>query len=59
VLDNLMHEDRRTIGHIAWEVGFEHERVITTVCFTREEFERGPMSESTLVANILREGVIA
>jgi predicted nucleotidyltransferase len=59
VVNDLTHEDRQTIGHIAWEVGFENKIVITTVCFTREEFERGPMSESTLVINILREGLTA
>jgi len=47
------------IRKIAWEVGFEHERVITTIVLDEEGFERGPMSESTLVANIRREGVPA
>ena len=47
------------ISQIAWEVGFEHELVITPLCFTREAFEQGPMSESTLVTNILHDGVAA
>jgi hypothetical protein len=59
VAKELTYEDRNTIGDIAWEVGFEHELVITTVCFTSEEFEHGPCSESSLVLNILREGVPA
>jgi predicted nucleotidyltransferase len=59
VVDELTYEDRQTLSTIAWEVGFEHELLITTVCFTTEEFEHGPMSESTLVMNILREGVAA
>jgi len=59
VLEKLTSEDRDAIGHIAWEVGFEHETLIMPICFTNEEFERGPMSESTLVMNILREGVAA
>jgi hypothetical protein len=45
------------IRDIAWEVGFENERVITTVVFDFDQFENGPMSESTLVANVLQEGV--
>jgi predicted nucleotidyltransferase len=57
VVNDLTYAGRHTIEHIAWEVGFENEMVITTVCFTKEEFERGPMSESILVMNILREGV--
>ena len=47
------------IRDVAWEVGFEHERVITTIVLDEEAFERGPMSESTLVENIRREGVPA
>jgi predicted nucleotidyltransferase len=49
----------RLIGHIAWEVGFEHELIIMPICFSSEEFEHGPMSESTLVMNILRDGIAA
>jgi predicted nucleotidyltransferase len=47
------------IRDIAWEIGFEKERVITTVVFSESEFERGPISESTLVENILSEGIAA
>jgi predicted nucleotidyltransferase len=47
------------IRNMAWEVGFEKERVITTVVFSESEFERGPISESTLVENILSEGIAA
>jgi predicted nucleotidyltransferase len=49
----------RFIGHIAWEVGFEHEVIIMPICFSSEEFEHGPMSESTLVMNIIRDGIAA
>jgi hypothetical protein len=44
---------------IAWEVGFENDIVISTVTFSREEFENGPCSASPLVRNILKEGVAA
>ena len=44
---------------IAWEVGFQHEVVISAICFAHGEFEQGPMSESTLVMNILRDGIAA
>jgi predicted nucleotidyltransferase len=57
--DHLTHADDYTIGDIAWEVGFEYGLVIIPICFSREAFERGPMSASTLVANILREGIAA
>jgi len=59
VLEKVDQHTDRLIRDIAWEVGFENDRVITTVVMDREEFERGPMSASTLVANILQQGVRA
>jgi len=59
VLDRVDETIDRQIRDIAWEVGFENDRVITTVVFDAEQFERGPMSESTLVATILQEGIAA
>lgn len=59
VLDRVNSETDRWIREAAWEVGFENERVITTVVLDSEQFENGPMSESTLVASILEEGVAA
>jgi len=48
-----------SIRDICWEIGFDNERVITTVIIDQSQFYEGPMSESTLVENILREGVAA
>lgn len=55
----LTFERRQAIGHIAWAVGFDYDRLVTTVVFSEEEFERGPMSAHPLVKNILREGLAA
>ncbi len=49
----------RFIRKIAWELGFDNECVITTLVLDEKQFENGPMSESTLVANILSEGIAA
>ena len=57
VLSEVDQKAERWIRDIAWEVGFENERVITTVLIDKEQFENGPMSESTIVDNILREGI--
>jgi predicted nucleotidyltransferase len=54
--DDLTFERRQAIGHVGWAVGFEHGRLITTVVFSEEQFERGPMSAHHLVKNIVREG---
>ena len=59
VLDHLDQKTDRWLRDVAWEVGFENERVITTILLDAEQFENGPMSESALVANIMREGMAA
>lgn len=57
VVPQLSEEIRRAIRDIAWELSLEHECVLTTVILSEQDFEHGPMSASSLVANILREGV--
>jgi predicted nucleotidyltransferase len=59
VLRHVTQDADRWIRNCAWEIGFENDRVITTVLINKEQFELGPMSESSLVANILIEGVSA
>lgn len=59
VLDHVDREIDGWIREVAWEVGFENERLITTIVLDCEQFETGPMSESTLVGNILQDGVAA
>jgi len=49
----------RTIRRIAWEVGFDKDRVITTIVMDEDQFENGPMSESALVEHVLHKGVAA
>ncbi len=50
---------REDIHRSAWELGFAHGRLLAPVILTADDFERGPMSASTLVANIRRDGVTA
>ena len=59
VLDRVDEGIDRWIRNIAWETGFENDRVITTIVVDENQFEQGPLSESTLVENILREGISA
>lgn len=59
VLEKVDEDVDSVIRRIAWEVGFDNDRVITTVVIEKKDFEIGPMSESTLVSNILREGIPA
>jgi len=50
-------ELRRRISEVAWEVGFEMDRIISTVVTTRHELEHGAMGANPLVLNIEQEGV--
>ncbi|MBI2502551.1 MAG: nucleotidyltransferase domain-containing protein [Candidatus Latescibacteria bacterium] len=59
VLEHCDSADRRALRHIAWEVAFAHGQVFNTLIFTEEEFSRGPMSASSLVRDILHQGVAA
>jgi hypothetical protein len=59
VLSEVDKKIERWIRDMAWEVGFENDRVITTILLDKVQFENGPMSESTIVDNILREGISA
>ena len=59
VVPDATRDLRVYVHRSAWEIGFEHGRLLAPVILTAEDFERGPMSASTLVANIRRDGVAA
>lgn len=59
VLKKLDKHAWETVSGIAWEVGFAHDIIISTVKFESDQFENGPVSASPLVQTILREGVPA
>ena len=56
-LESVTTELRRRISEIAWEVGFDADRVISTVVTTREQLEHGAMGANPLMLNIAREGI--
>jgi predicted nucleotidyltransferase len=56
-LEEATPELRQRISEIAWEVGFEMDRVISTLVTTRDELEHGAMGANPLVLDIEREGV--
>lgn len=59
VLEQTDFETNEIIRDIAWEIGFENDCVITMVILDDNQFNNGPMSESSLVKNIKSEGVYA
>lgn len=56
-LETITPEARQTISDVAWEVGYAHDRVISTVVVTREQLEHGPIGASPLWADVEREGI--
>ncbi len=57
VLDACSPELRRRISELAWEVGFELDRIISTVVTTPAELEHGAMGANPLYFNVQREGI--
>lgn len=56
-LGEVTPELRKRISEIAWEVGFERDRVISTVVATRDELEQGAMGANPLIVKIEQEGI--
>ena len=50
---------KREIRDIAWEIGFEQERVFTVLVYERRQVEESPLSASPLMVAIRREGASA
>ena len=48
---------KERLWEVAWKVGFENERVISLLVFTKEEIENSPLRASPIVLNIFREGI--
>ncbi len=59
VVDKLDDESDSAIMEIAWQIGFKNDVIISTVTYSKEEFEDGPCSESGLVQTILGYGIAA
>lgn len=57
VVTELTSALRRWIDEIAWEVGFEKDRVISTLVTTRCGLEQGPFGAQPVVQTIEREGI--
>ena len=59
VLPAVTPQTREAIYGIAWEIGFAEGRVLAPIVLSDEDFESGPLSASTLVRAIRRDGVAA
>ena len=57
-LEKNNYEIEDKIFNIVWKIGLENNLVITTIIFTIDELENGPMKYSPIYRNIMREGVL-
>jgi len=58
VAQSMGPKEREIVSYIAWEVGFEHELLITALKYSREQFENSPRVSSPLFRAIHTEGVL-
>lgn len=56
-VETLTSSLRQQISEIAWEVGFEWDRVISTIVTTRDQLEHGAMGTNPLVLSVEQEGI--
>jgi predicted nucleotidyltransferase len=56
-IESVTPQLRRRISEVAWEVGLEMDRVISTLVVTREQLEHGPMGVNPIILNAHAEGV--
>jgi len=57
VVESLTSEQRRRISEIAWEVGFEMDRVISTFVASPDQLRIGPLVANPILQKIDSEGV--
>lgn len=57
VVDKLDRATWKTLSDIAWGIGFKHDVVITTIKYSRQQFESSLYTATPLVHNILAEGI--
>ena len=48
---------RRKISELAWEIGFEHDIVISTFAVTPQNISEGPLGANPILKAIERDGV--
>ncbi len=59
VLKYLDENIDKDIMNIAWETGFKNDIVISTITYSKDDFENGPVSCSPFVKSIRQSGVAA
>ena len=56
-VETLTPEIRHCINEIAWEVGFDRNRIISTFVATQDQLTEGPLGANPIMKKIAEEGV--
>jgi predicted nucleotidyltransferase len=56
-VETLSQQVKNQIRNITWQIGLDTETVISPLIFSREEIENSPIRASSIVENILQEGI--
>lgn len=56
-VETLSQQAKDQIRNITWQIGLDTETVISPLIFSREEIENSPIRASSIVENILQEGI--
>lgn len=56
-VETLNQQAKKHIRYISWQIGLDTETVISPLIFSRDEIENSPLRLSSIVQNILREGI--
>lgn len=58
LVETLTATQRQQLEEIAWEIGFEHDRIIAPIVVTRHQLEHGAFGANPLHFTIEREGIV-
>lgn len=56
-VETLSQQAKKRIRDITWQIGLDTETVISPLIFSRDEIENSPLRSSSIVQNIMREGI--
>ena len=59
IVESLDESIDKAIMTIAWETGFENDIIISTVTYSKNDFEHGAVSYSTFIKSIIASGIAA
>lgn len=59
VLPEINSAQKKFISEIAWEISYENEILLAPIVYSFEKFNYPAIQKSSLIQNILREGVAA